>query len=96
MFGVPGTEDWFWGSVVRLQVIDDSVNFSCGSCTACCDQPWRTLIEKDKVPAVEAHDFSAYPKLAGKTFYSDGEQVPPGYLELAKGEGNKCLFLDTD
>ncbi|MCH8964992.1 MAG: YkgJ family cysteine cluster protein, partial [Planctomycetes bacterium] len=24
------------------------------------------------------------------------KQVPPGYFELAKGEGNKCLFLDTD
>ena len=96
MIGVPNTEDRFWGSALRLQVIDDSVNFSCGSCTACCDQPWRTLIEKDKVPAIEAHDFSAYPQLAGKTFYSDGKQVPPGYFELAKGEGNKCLFLDTD
>ncbi len=96
MFGVPDTEDRFWGSVVRLQVIDDSVNFSCGSCTACCNQPWRTLVEKDKVPAIEAHDFSAYPQLAGKTFYYDGKQVPTGYLELAKGEGNKCLFLDTD
>ena len=81
---------------MRLQVIDDSVNFSCGSCTACCNQPWRTLVEKDKVPAIEAHDFSAYPQLAGKTFYYESKQVPPGYFELAKGEGNKCLFLDTD
>lgn len=48
------------------------------------------------MPAIEAHDFSAYPQLAGKTYYSDGKQVPPGYFELAKGEGNKCLFLDTD
>ena len=81
---------------MRLQVIDDSVNFSCGSCTACCNQPWRTLVEKEKVPAIEAHDFSAYPQLAGKTFYYESKRVPPGYFELAKGEGNKCLFLDTD
>ena len=81
---------------MRLQVIDDSVDFSCGSCTACCDQPWRTLIEEKKVSAIEAHDFGAYPQLAGKDFYHKSKQVPPGYFELAKGEGNKCLFLDTD
>ncbi len=96
MSGVPDAKNQLRRSVVRLQVIDDSVNFSCGSCTACCNQPWRTLVEKDKVPAIEAHDFSAYPQLAGKTFYYDGKQVPAGYLELAKGEGNKCLFLDSD
>ena len=81
---------------MRLQVIDDSVDFACGSCTACCNQPWRTLIEEGKVEALQTHDFSAYPRLAGVEFFHQSKQVPPGYFELAKGEGNKCLFLDTD
>lgn len=81
---------------MRLRVIDDSVDFACGSCTACCNQPWRTLIEEDKVQAIDSHDFSAYPQLAGVEFYQQSKQVPPGYAELAKGEGHKCLFLDTD
>ncbi len=81
---------------MRLQAIDESANFSCGSCTACCDQPWRTLIEEDKVPALDAYDFGAYPQLVGRQFYRKTKHVPPGFYELAKGEGNKCLFLDTD
>lgn len=81
---------------MRLQVLDPETNFSCGSCTKCCDQPWGTLIERDKAKALEAHDFSAYPQLAGKTFYHADKETPEEYYVLAKGEGTRCLFLDAD
>ena len=81
---------------VRLQVLDPNVQFSCHSCTTCCDQPWRTLIEEDKAKALDAHDFSAYPQLAGKRFYHNVKGAGKGYYVLAKGEGNRCLFLDAD
>lgn len=79
---------------MRLQVVDESINFSCGSCTFCCDQPWRTLIEPDKADALDRHDFAAYPQLAGRDFYrrNGGERL----FELAKGDGTRCLFLDGD
>ncbi|MFQ5411373.1 MAG: YkgJ family cysteine cluster protein, partial [Phycisphaerae bacterium] len=93
---------------MRLQVLDPSVRFGCGSCTACCDQPWRTLIEASKARALDEHDFSGYPKLAGKRFYSrsaiseksrsgmSGGAASESKYVLAKGEGTRCLFLDRD
>lgn len=81
---------------MRLQVIDTSASFSCGSCTACCDQPWRTLIEEEKVAALERHDFSAYPHLVGRKLYGRSSDGRKGFYELAKGEGTRCIFLDTD
>jgi len=81
---------------VRLQVIEKDAKFSCGSCGACCDQPWRTAIEAGKVDALDQHDFSKYPQLAGKRFYHPPTDGRPGFFDLAKGEGTKCIFLDTD
>lgn len=81
---------------MRLQVIDPNAHFSCGSCTFCCDQPWHTYIEADKAEALHKHDFSKYPQLAGKTFYHKSREADEGYHILGKGEGTKCLFLDTD
>jgi Fe-S-cluster containining protein len=81
---------------MRPQMLDESVSFSCGSCTFCCDQPWRTLIEVEKADALEQHDFSAYPQLTGKAFYDKSAKTPKGFYELAKGHGTRCLFLDTD
>jgi Fe-S-cluster containining protein len=81
---------------MRLRVLDSSTDFSCGSCTKCCDQPWGTLIEEAKAHALDAADFSAHPQLAGRRFYSKSAGAPPGYFVLAKGEGTKCLFLDRD
>lgn len=81
---------------MRLQLLDESARFSCGSCTACCDQPWRTMIEADRAQALDRHDFSAYPELAGKTFHRKPSDGRNGYLELAKGEGTRCLFLGSD
>ncbi|GAG22906.1 unnamed protein product, partial [marine sediment metagenome] len=66
------------------------------SCTFCCDQPWRTLIEADKAQALDGHDFSAYPQLAGRSFYHQSKDDGEGRYRLAKGEGTRCLFLDTD
>jgi Fe-S-cluster containining protein len=80
---------------MRLQVIDPTVSFSCGSCTACCDQPWQTLIEPEKAAQLEKHDFSRYHQLQGKRFFHDSND-PTGRLALAKGEGTRCLFLDSD
>ncbi|NLX07498.1 MAG: YkgJ family cysteine cluster protein [Phycisphaerae bacterium] len=80
----------------RTQQIDESIRFSCQSCTACCNQPWRTSIETDKAHALDAHDWGKYPQLAGRAFYNPPADGRPGYYDLAKGEGNKCLFLDTD
>lgn len=81
---------------MRLQVIEPDAKFSCGSCGHCCDQPWRTAIEADKVATLDRHDFSKYPQLAGKKFYRPAADGRPGYFDLAKGEGTKCIFLDTD
>ncbi|MCZ6682041.1 MAG: YkgJ family cysteine cluster protein [Planctomycetota bacterium] len=81
---------------MRLQLIDESVNFSCGSCTFCCDQPWRTLIEIDKAEALSRHDFGAYPQLSGRTLYRRSSDGNGELYELSKGEGTRCLFLDTD
>lgn len=80
---------------MRLQVLDPSVAFACGSCTYCCDQPWRTLIEPEKARALDGHDFGKYPQLRGEKFYHAADD-PQGRFALAKGEGNKCLFLDSD
>jgi len=96
------------GLLMRLQVVDDAVRFSCGSCTACCDQPWRTMIEASKAQALDEHDFNAYPQLAGKEFYHKSKAQrnprhgqpdtnrPEPLYPLAKGEGTRCLFLDSD
>lgn len=81
---------------MRLRVLDANARFSCGSCSKCCDQPWGTLIEADKAAALERHDFSAHPQLAGRKFFSRPTGTPAGYFVLAKGEGTRCLFLDTD
>ncbi len=81
---------------MRLQVLDPETKFSCGSCTKCCDQPWGTLIERDKAEALKQHDFSAYPQLVGKEFYHADKETPEEYYVLAKGEGTRCLFLDAD
>lgn len=81
---------------MRLQLLDESARFSCGSCTACCDQPWRTMIEADRAQALDQHDFSAYPELADKTFYRKPSNGRKDYFELAKGEGTRCLFLGSD
>lgn len=81
---------------MRLQVIEPDAKFSCGSCGHCCDQPWRTAIEADKAAALDRHDFSKYPRLAGRKFYLPAADGRPGYFDLAKGEGTKCIFLDTD
>lgn len=81
---------------MQLPLLETSDRFSCGSCTHCCDQPWRTMIEADKAQALDRHDFSKYPQLAGKPFYSPAADGRDGYFDLAKGEGTRCLFLDAD
>ena len=81
---------------MRLQVLDETVRFECGSCTACCDQPWLTLIEEEKAHALDLHDFSRHPQLADKEFYTKLRDGSDGYYALAKGEGTRCLFLDHD
>src|SRR5262245_22506636 len=85
------------GAPMQLPIIlDDSGRFSCGSCTQCCDQPWRTVIEADKAAALDRHDWTKYPQLAGHRFYHAPADGQPGMLDLAKGEGTKCIFLDID
>lgn len=81
---------------MQLPLLEDSARFSCGSCTACCNQPWRTMIEADLAAALDRHDWSRYPQLAGKRFHQPAADGRPGYFDLAKGDGTKCLFLDTD
>ena len=81
---------------MRLQLLDESARFSCGSCTSCCDQPWRTMIEADRAQALDRHGFSAYPGLVDKTFYRKPSDGRKDFFELAKGEGTRCLFLGSD
>ena len=81
---------------MQPQKFDESVRFQCESCTACCDQPWRTMIEPAKARVLDGHDFTAYPQLAGRTFYFDDGNDSTSLYRLAKGEGTRCLFLDGD
>lgn len=81
---------------MQLPLLEDNARFSCGSCTACCNQPWRTMIEADRAAALDRHDWSRYPALMGRRFYQPAADGREGYFDLAKGEGTKCLFLDTD
>ncbi len=82
---------------MRLQVIDPSLRFECSSCTRCCEQPWRTLIEPEKAAALDQVVWEReFPALAGRTLYrrvGDGDRT---VYELGKGEGVKCVFLDAD
>lgn len=81
---------------MRLQVLDPHVHYSCHSCGACCNQPWQTLIEPELAHALDKHDFKAYPQLAGKAYYHPSQnKKDPRYI-LAKGDGNRCLFLDDN
>jgi Fe-S-cluster containining protein len=82
--------------MIRLQVIDPESRYSCGTCTTCCDQPWRTVIEADKAHALDRHDFSKYPQLAGQRFYHASADGRDGFYDLAKGEGTRCLFLGAE
>jgi len=82
---------------MRLQVIDDQANFSCSGCGMCCTQPYAIIIEQDKAHALDQHDFSAHPQLAGKKFYQRHKAAPEGYYVLNKQAGTtRCLFLDHD
>lgn len=82
---------------MRLQVIDPHVNFSCSSCTRCCDQPWRTIVEPEKLPALEAVDWGAeFPHLAGRPFYRRVRVGQQTVFELTKSTGNRCIFLADD
>jgi Fe-S-cluster containining protein len=82
---------------MRLQVIDPNVNFSCSSCTRCCDQPWRTIVEPEKLAALEAVDWGAeFPQLAGRPFYRRVRVGRQTVFELSKSAGNRCIFLADD
>jgi len=81
---------------MRLQVIDPGAKFACHSCGACCDQPWRTVIEAVRAHALDRHDWSSYPQLAGRSFYHAPADGREGFYDLAKIEGTRCVFLDTD
>lgn len=82
---------------MRLQVIDPTVNFDCKGCTRCCDQPWHTLIEPEKLAALDGVDWAAaFPDMAGKTLYRKSKRGAQTVYELGKGEGTRCVFLDAD
>lgn len=82
---------------MRLQVIDPHVKFSCSSCTLCCEQPWQTVIEAERLPAIDAVDWgAAFPALRDKTLYHQVRENGRTVYQLAKGEGVKCVFLDDD
>lgn len=81
---------------MRTQKLDPAVKGNCQSCTACCDQPWQTLIETEKAEALNRHDFSAYPQLTGKAFFSPSDDANESRLVVAKGQGHRCVFLDAD
>ena len=82
---------------MRLQMIDPNLNFKCNSCTKCCDQPWRTVIEPEKVSALDQTDWEAdFPALRGRELYRTVRIGKKTVHELGKGEGNRCVFLDTD
>jgi Fe-S-cluster containining protein len=82
---------------MRLQVIDPSLRFECSSCTRCCEQPWRTLIEPERAAALDRVAWAdEFPGLAGRTLYRQVRDGDKTVYELTKGEGVKCVFLDGD
>src|SRR5262245_47288116 len=82
---------------MRLQVIDPKLNFDCQACTRCCDQPWRTVIEPERAAALDGVDWGAeFPALRGKQLYRKARAGDRDVLELGKGEGTRCIFLDHD
>ena len=77
-------------------MLDPTVRFTCRNCTSCCNQPWQTLIEPEKAARLTSHDFGRYPQIAGRAFWHPADAGTTGKFVLAKGEGNRCLFLDHD
>ena len=82
---------------MRPQLLDDEVRFECGSCAACCRQPWLIYVEEEKRGPIEAFDWAAkYPQLAHRAPLTqaqvNGRQVPV----LAKKDSGECVFLDAD
>lgn len=83
---------------MRLKVIDPELRFTCSGCASCCIQPWYVAVEPEKLPVLEQVDWAAeFPHFAGgkelyRTFTLDGKTI----FELAKVEGNRCVFLDHD
>ncbi|TWT41889.1 Flagellin N-methylase [Phycisphaerae bacterium RAS1] len=82
---------------MRLQIIDPSVSFDCQSCTRCCDQPWHTLIEHEKLAAIDAVDWAGeFPEMKGWPLYRRAQRGEQIVYELGKGDGTRCVFLDGD
>src|SRR5262245_8168687 len=85
------------GRIMRLQVIDPTIQFACSSCTRCCDQPWRTRVESEKLAGIEAFDWAAaFPDTGGRPLYHTRKLNGQVVHELGKGEGTRCVFLHDD
>ena len=82
---------------MRLPIIlQKDTHFACSGCGDCCRQPYRVLIDAGRARALQEHDFSRYPRLAGRRFFVPSTDGRAGTIELAKGEGHRCLFLDDE
>lgn len=82
---------------MRLQIVDPNINFECNSCTRCCDQPWRTLIEPDKIERLDGVNWAAeFPEMSGRELYRKARLGKKTVYELGKGEGTRCVFLNHD
>jgi Fe-S-cluster containining protein len=81
---------------MREQRLDPYVRYTCTCCGLCCRQPWRVVLEPDKLTAIASHDWSRYPRLAGCTFYREVQGRGGKQIELAKADDGHCIFLDDD
>lgn len=81
---------------MREQKLDPHIRYSCAQCGACCRQPWRVVLEPEKLPAIAEHDWGRYPQLSGKTLYRQFSGRDRAQIELAKADTGQCIFLDDD
>lgn len=79
------------------QQLDPAARFACSGCGHCCDQPWATGISEANAAVYDAVDWGAtFPQLRNRRLYHRRKIGGKAVLELAKGRGNRCVFLSDD
>ena len=83
--------------VMRKQVVDHEFRFECGSCAACCRQPWLIRVEEEKCGPIEGFDWGAkYGQLVGREPLARAQVTGGEVPVLAKKDNGECVFLDAD
>jgi Fe-S-cluster containining protein len=79
------------------RALDPNARFACHSCGWCCQQPWATNLTAEEAERIGKIDWAAlFPDLTGKTLVHARRTSLGTVYELAKGEGSRCVFLDSN